>query len=259
MDLFIRDILRRGLDDQMIEKILSLSFDKLQAAFTTREYDNDKNYEFFEQLGDLSINKFIVSYMGKRFPQLKSSAGVGVLASLRMSYGSKDVLSKFCEKYGMDKYIRCTQEEMIDRNKFRDILEDVFEAFFGALEYSIDEIWYYGLGYIIVYNILKTMFDELEIKIDYESLVDAKTRLNELKDGHKKLILKYIDVRRISDGYYHTKLFINNNTLIGEGVSPIKKQAQILAAEQGLDWIEKNMNIKKEIPERYKTIAKKLW
>lgn len=257
MENFIRSLLRKSLKEDMVDKLLQVSYDRFQAAFTSKDYDNEKNYEFFEQLGDLSINKFIVTYMGTKFPQLKSSNGVGVLASLRILYGSKELLSSLSEKYGMDKYIRCTKEEIIDKNKFRSILEDVFEAFFGALEYSIDKLWYQGLGYVFVYDLLSKMFDEINISIDYETLVDAKTRLNELKDEHK-INIKYKDSRTSDGNNFLSELFINNS-LAGKGISNIKKNAQIYAAEEALKWIEQNLNIKKEIPERYKTISKHLW
>lgn len=256
MESFIRSILKKSLDDDMIDTLLQESFDKFQAAFTSTDFNKLENYEFFEQLGDLSINKFIVTYMSKRFPQLRSSSGVGVLATLRILYGSKDVLSSLCEKYGFDKFIRLTKEEKLDKNRYRDILEDVFEAFFGALEFSIDSKWYHGMGYITVYRILSSMFDEFDISIDYETLVDAKTRLNELKDEHK-LNIKYVDFKNNS-GLFNTNLFLDN-TKIGHGESNLKKNAQILAAEEGLIWLRVNRNIIKEIPNRYKIISNKTW
>lgn len=256
MENFVRNLLNKSLKEDMVDKILSTSFDRFKAAFTSKEYNKYENYEFFEQLGDLSINKFIVTYMGSKFPQLRSSDGVGVLANLRILYGSKDTLSSLSEKYGMDKYIMCTQDEMIDKNKFKNILEDVFEAFFGALEYSIDKLWYPGLGYVFVYDLLSKLFDELYISIEYEDLVDSKTRLNELKDEYK-ININYKDYRLL-DGNFVSELYVDNK-LAGKGSSNIKKNSQIIAAEQALKWIEMNLNIKKVIPERYKTISTFLW
>lgn len=256
MELFIKNIIKRGMNEESIDKLLQSSLNRFQAAFTSKDYNRKQNYEFFEQIGDLSINKFIVGYMANRFPQLRSSQGVGVLANLRILYGSKDTLSKMSEKYEMDKYVLCTQEEKVDKNKFRSILEDVFEAFFGALEFSIDEMWYNGLGYITVYTILKTMFDELDISIEYEDLVDAKTRLNELKDEYK-FNIKYVD-GRLENGNFVTTLYVNNK-VAGKGVSNIKKTAQINAADGGLKWIEDNLDIKKVVPDRYRFVQGPTW
>lgn len=256
METFIREILKFGIQDDMIDKILDSSLEYFIAAFTTPEYNKEKNYEFFEQLGDLSINKFIVNYMSRKFPQLRSSKGVGVLASLRILYGSKDILSIMSEKYQFDKYLNITQDELLDKSKYRDILEDIFEAFFGALEFSIDKIYYHGLGYICVYTILSRMFDDIEIKIDYENLVDAKTRLNELKDEHK-LKINYTE-KRLPDGQFFSQVYVNEK-LAGEGISNTKKFSQINAAEKALEWIKINLNIVKEIPDRYKNIGSFTW
>lgn len=256
MENFISNILNRGLNKNVIDNLLSNSFDKLSAAFVTKDYDPIFNYEFFEQLGDLTINKFIVSYMGRRFPQLKSSDGVGVLATIRIKYASKEELSQISENLGFDKFIKCTQEELLDKNKYLSILEDVFEAFFGALEYSIDELYYQGLGFISVYNILKSIFDEMDFKIDYESLVDAKTILNEVRAEHK-FNIKYID-KRLDNGIYFIELYIDGK-LAGTGSSNMKKTAQIKASQEALIWVEQNLGIKKKIPNRFKNLSKKIW
>lgn len=255
MESFLKNVMTRGVKEEIAEKILTKNFDRFLAAFTSREVDREQNYEFFEQLGDLTINKFIVTYMTRRFPQLRSSDGVGILASLRILYGSKKTLSELCSRFGFDKHVRMSREENLDVQKFRDVLEDVFEAFFGAFEYSLEEI-VPGMGYLGCYRVLKSMFDELDVSIDYESLVDAKTRLNELKDEYK-FNVRYVDIKR-DDNMFFTELYVNN-TLAGTGLSNFKKESQISAAETALGWIFKNMNIKKEAPERYRKIANKLW
>jgi hypothetical protein len=42
-----------------------------------------------------------------------------------------------------------------------------------------------GVGYAIVYTILKSIFDNMNISLKYEDLYDAKTRLKELCDMYK--------------------------------------------------------------------------
>lgn len=261
METFIRNILSLGLSNEIIDQLLQKSMEEFIAAFTTKNYDSENNYEFFEQMGDLSINKFIVNYTSKRFPHLRNSGGVAILASLRIIYGSKEELSKLSEKYGMDKFIRCTNEEAVDKNRFKDILEDVFEAFFGVLEFAVNDLYSFNentdaIGYGAVCAVLKRMFDDLDIRIDYKSLVNAKTRLNELKD-EAKLNVVYKD-KQMPNGIFHTDLFVNGK-LAGTGEDATKKMSQIIASENALQWIEENLNITKEVPERYKTISKKIW
>ena len=58
-----------------------------------------------KQMGDLTINKFIVNYSYKRFPQLKCTEGVKVVARLRINYGSRQSFSEIAEKLGIWNYI----------------------------------------------------------------------------------------------------------------------------------------------------------
>lgn len=254
---YIKSLLVLAIDPAMADTIIEKSFDRFEAVFKTKAYDPDANYEFFEQLGDLSINKFIISYMSSRFPHLRSTQGVGVLASLRIVYGSKETLSKLSQRYKMDMYVRSTPEESLDKAKYISILEDVFEAFFGALEFSMDNIWSIGIGYITVYKILEKMFDALDIKIDYESVIDAKTRMNEFKD-EAKFQTFYKDIR-LPNGDYRTDLYVNGR-LAGTGIANTKKNAQIYAAEEAMDWIRINLGLVKEVPERFRTVdSNKIW
>lgn len=260
MESFIRQILRRGMEEDKIDKLFSdeNSIEYFRHAFTTKAFDVNNNYEFFEQLGDISINKFIVEYIGRRFPQLRSSEGVGVIATIRIQYVSKDLLSQLSAKLGFDKFIRFTDQEILEKHKFQNILEDVFEAFFGALEFTINKKWFVGLGYIYVYKILESIYDDLNIDINYENLVDAKTRLNEIvvqPDLEKRVLIRYENRHDKFTGIYRTTLFINNdNAVTGEGLT--KKISENIAAEQAIKKIEKIYNIKKAIPRRFHIVSK---
>lgn len=158
-------------------------------AFTSESVDKNNNYQVLEQLGDLSANKFIAYYMYKKFPQLKCTEGVKVVARLRINYGSKNTFAKIAEQCGFWDYITATNELRLRERK--SLLEDVFEAFLGATEVILDRHTaekfeqsddFVGVGYANVYKILKTIFDGMNISLDYNDLYDAKTRLKELFD-----------------------------------------------------------------------------
>nr|CAC19124.1 CIV iridoviral protein homologue [Diadromus pulchellus ascovirus 4a] len=209
MEAKLKNILKLGVTEEVANSVVANNSKIFAAAFTTADYDPKFNYEFFEQLGDLTINKFIVSYMSRRFPQLRNRNGVNVLATLRISYGSKNVLSGLSSKYGLDKLVRMTREESLDKTKSRlSVFEDVFEALFGAIEFVFDRDNFPGMGYVFCYRILTAMFDDLDVKIDYESLVDAKTRLNELKAEHK-FSLTYRDSRDEASGMFRSTAVID--------------------------------------------------
>ncbi|CCA61360.1 hypothetical protein AV955_gp003 [Diadromus pulchellus ascovirus 4a] len=250
MEAKLKNILKLGVTEEVANSVVANNSKIFAAAFTTADYDPKFNYEFFEQLGDLTINKFIVSYMSRRFPQLRNRNGVNVLATLRILYGSKNVLSGLSSKYGLDKLVRMTREESLDKTKSMSVFEDVFEALFGAIEFVFDRDNFPGMGYVFCYRILTAMFDDLDVKIDYESLVDAKTRLNELKAEHK-FSLTYRDSRDEASGMFRSTAVIDG-IAAGSGESNTKKGAQIEASQRAIDWLGRTRGITKEVPERFR-------
>jgi dsRNA-specific ribonuclease len=186
---FIFGLLKKGkVKTKYIDSLLTE--DKLQMysqAFTAASAHSEENYEIFEQLGDLSANKFIVWYMYQRFPFLKTPKGVKVVARLRINYGAKQSFAEIAEKLGFWPFITCAIDGTTNGQKYRnrhkkDLLEDVFEAFIGCTEFILDNELRTGVGYGIIYDILSNIFDEIPISLAYEDLFDPKTRLKEIFD-----------------------------------------------------------------------------
>ena len=181
--LIISILKKADLKDKYIKALTSVDAMKVYGtAFTSDTVDPDDNYQVLEQLGDLSGNKFIVSYMYKRFPQLKCNEGVSVVARLRINYGAKNSFCEIARKLGFWNYITATNE--LRSTKMKSLLEDVFEAFLGATEQIMDEYKSVGVGYAVVYKILCSIFNDMEISLKYTDLYDAKTLLKELFDIH---------------------------------------------------------------------------
>lgn len=223
-------------------------------AFTSQDVDELNNYQWSEQYGDLTGNKFIVSYMYERFPQLKCEAGVKVAARLRINYGSKQTFSSIAENLGFWPFITATNE--VRSREKKPLLEDAFEAFLGVTEQVIDGAFGIGSGYAAVYTMLKSIFDEMPISLKYEDLYDAKTRLKELFDmfGEKLGPLVYEEnkgegtvvsrVYRYDGARFQTNPdgTVNMNKysgpyrsiLLGEGKACLKADAQQLAASEAL-------------------------
>ena len=181
----ISSVLKKGLDEEADKELIELllsdkNIECYSSAFTSESIDPINNYQVFEQLGDLSGNKFIVSYFYNRFPQLKCSEGVKIVARLRINYGAKQSFSKIAQNLGFWNFI--TETKDIRQREMKKLLEDVFEAFIGVTEYIVDKNEGVGTGYQVVYKILEGIFDEMEISLEYDDLYDAKTRLKELCD-----------------------------------------------------------------------------
>jgi len=262
--------LRRGkLKNEYIETLTTPNNMKLFGkAFTSASANNTENYEIYEQLGDLSVNKFIVWYAYRRFPQLKCPKGVKVVARLRINYGSKQSLSSIAEKLNFEEFISVANDvETPERGVLYrvrnsiDLLEDVFEAIIGCTEKILDEEYRPGVGYAIVYDILLSIFDEIDISLKYTDLYDSKTRMKEIFDmfGNQIGTFKFIDTRE--DGLATSKLYqvplnarknpsiLTSSTgekilkpgsgwiKIGEGSGIKKSDSQQIAAENGIDTL----------------------
>lgn len=228
-------------------------------AFTSVNYDKQNNYEYYEQIGDSTVNKFIVSYMYSRFPQLRNSDGVNIVARLKIKYGSKGQLNMIADRLGFWNYISTDNEERVKRKK--NLLEDVFEAFFGCFEEVINETiyeikgqWFNGAGYDLCYTLLSSIFDELVISIKYEALVDSKTRLKELFDEQRQHLhqLRYEDSRS-ADNMFISRAY-NDRQLLGVGVSNKKKEAQEKAADEALVHLAKRGFVK-DVPHQYQNLT----
>lgn len=258
----LRSLLRRA---DIIEPIVDLCLStenlrKFSSAFTSANYDKTHNYEYYEQIGDSTVNKFIVGYMYSRFPQLRTSDGVNIVARLKIKYGSKGQLNQIAEKLGFWPYISTDDDERVKRKK--NLLEDVFEAFFGCFEEVLNETiremkqQYYQVGYDICYTLLSKIFDELYISIEYEALVDSKTRLKELFDEQRQRLqqLKYKD-----DFCFETNMFVsqafNNKKLLGTGMSHKKKEARERAADKALIALAEQGFVK-DVPQQYRNLLK---
>lgn len=255
--LFIQNILKQSKIKQEYIDILTTDENMIKYghAFTSNSVDEKDNYQFYEQLGDVMGNHFIVKYMYKKFPFLQSSEGVKVVARLKINYGSKQSFSSFAEKLGFWDYISTTNT--LRKWNRKDLLEDTFESFIGVTEYILDARKI-GLGYAVCYQILKVCFDGITISLAYEDLYDAKTRLKELFDMYKETIgnVKYVEEKKEDDAktvitstiYQILRDPKNPRNIsqipIGKGEGEEKMIAQQEAAKKGIEYMNKKGYIK---------------
>lgn len=274
----IRSLLKKGnLKDKYIEPLLEPESMKVYGTvFTAESADSENNYQVFEQLGDITANAFIVWYMYRRFPQLLCTEGVKVVARLRINYGSKQSFSKIAESIGFWTYISATDFERSSNKK--SLLEDTFEAFIGATQYLLDNHFRNGVGNAIVYDILKNIFDDMDISLKYEDLYDAKTRLKEVFDlyGEAKLgILEYKDDKneKLTESIVYqviggipmkvcqncakdmgVKKKGGSYVELGRGYAALKADAQQKAAAQAIESM-RSRGFAKPIPKIYETFC----
>ncbi len=226
-------------------------------SFTSSTFDEQNNYEFYEQMGDVAANKFLVYYFYERFPALMCPLGVKVVARLKINYASKKTFSRLAEKEGFWQHIRAS-EEWKDKRKM-DLLEDSFEAFIGATEFIIDSRVEKGLGAVVVGSYMERLFDAEPISLRYVDLYDSKTRLKELFDrfGSELGRIKYTDVKDYDEATF-TASTTSRITLyptrgrphtLSTGVGRLKADAQRAAAEEAISKLKMRGFYKIEPPE----------
>jgi dsRNA-specific ribonuclease len=214
----------------------------LERAFTHPSVDPVENYEFYEFIGDVTVNKCIVWHAHRRFPHLRTVKGVEIISQLKSNLVSRKSLSSFADKLDFWKYIRMTSE-IQERHK-KKVLEDVFEAFIGALEMIIDDCVNPHSGYGVCYTIIDSILSNIKISLATIDLKDSKTRLKELFDKNPNLKnLKYIVTSNrngVNTMFEISATGIVNNQLItmGYGSAYIKKDAEKKAATTALKWLE---------------------
>ena len=275
----IRGLLERGkLKAKYIDLLTTDESMKVYGhAFTAASANPEENYEIFEQLGDVSANKFIVWYAYRRFPQLECPLGVKVVARLRINYGARQSFSDIGERLGFWPYISASEDDRLRKKK--DKLEDCVESFIGCTEYLLDRAFRPGVGYAIVYDILSSIFDEIPMSLRFEDLYDAKTRLKELFDLYKSKLGTWAFVNNRDDMLAISQVYMIPTTsrnkqvikrkvggtdkdivveeapsdwqFMGEGKAAKKADAEQKAAEAGLKLLNENGWVK-EIPEEYK-------
>lgn len=247
---------RSNLKSEYVDKLLASpeAREMYNCVFTHISADAEKNYEWLEILGDATLNKCVVWYISKRFPQLKCPEGVKIIARLKINLISKKTFAELATNLNWWTFV--TADEDVKQTKKKKLMEDIFEAFFGATEYLIDSIVYPGSGYAICYRIAASLFNELEICLRYESLYDPITRLKEVFDFFKNIgTFEFVNERR--NGHQHVTLFQvlgNQRIPIGFGIASLLDDAKQRACDRGLGHL-KSRGIDKPVPEYYLTLT----
>jgi ribonuclease-3 len=220
--------------------ILINEFNKTNSNYNNIIPIQKLSYERLEYLGDAIIKPIITKYIYDRYPDQQE----GFMSKLRTKIESTETLSKFCKTIGFDEYILLSRELEENNNRYNDknILEDVFEAFIGAL--YIDGENKEGFGYI--YNLInKFIISLIENVIDISSLI-----VNEI--NYKEELIKFCHIQRYPDPIYgvvkihktydDNRILINyemfvkiNNNIEGTGIGSLKRVGEQNAAKHALE------------------------
>lgn len=186
----IRDLIERVLGARNMESVELASallsdaaLESFATAFTTRASDPINNYETFEFMGDSVVNRAVNSYLFVNMKEICYSYYKPVFSTLSSRLKSKLTLYKLAEdnkfheaivkakyekdenepphEYRLDNKIS-TRPKHLERTT-EDMYEDVFEAFFGVLEKTVDTCIQDGAGYFVCEDIIWRMLDKYQI------------------------------------------------------------------------------------------------
>ncbi|WP_125768679.1 ribonuclease III [Companilactobacillus furfuricola] len=204
----------------------------VERAMTHSSYDNEHrdlnigDYERLEFLGDAVLEINISEYLFTHFPELPE----GKLTRLRSDIVRTDSFARFAKQVQIDKYLQIGRgEEKQGARQRHTLLEDIFEAFNGAL--------YLDQGNEVVEQFLTQVVYPHIASGEFSEDTDFKTHLQEKlqKSGEVDINYRVID----EEGPDHDKQFeielVVNNKVLSKGYGYSKKHAEQMAAKRALD------------------------
>ena len=164
----------------------SENMDLFRKAFTHPSVNSQNNYETLEFIGDGILKGILSIYIPQRFPEFTTNEGK--LSKIRRSLEQRKTLAEFGLALGFWEHVDGDNDVM--STKRTQTLEDVYEAFIGALTLTIDRCVKRGVGFKYAQQFVEYSLKRHTIDLSEETLDDPVSRLNELyvkgelKRGH---------------------------------------------------------------------------
>lgn len=216
---------------QNLKKKYGIKFNNeklLEDAFTHSSYANEhpgrKDYEKLEFLGDAVLELAVSDYLYRHFPRLNE----GELTRMRSNIVRTEGFSEFAVECGFPEEINLGKgEEKAGARKRKTLLEDVFEAFNGAL--FLDQ------GMPAVQHFLHLTVYPLIAEGDFNASRDYKTELQERLQVNGPVKIEYQVISEDeSKPSFKVQLLVNGEK-VSEGQGRNKKAAEQQAAQAALD------------------------
>ena len=216
---------------QNLKKKYGIKFNNeklLENAFTHSSYANEhpgrKDYEKLEFLGDAVLELAVSDYLYRHFPRLNE----GELTRMRSNIVRTEGFSEFAIECGFPEEIDLGKgEEKAGARKRKTLLEDVFEAFNGAL--FLDQ------GMPAVQHFLHLTVYPLIAEGDFNASHDYKTELQERLQVNGPVKIEYQVISEDeSKPSFKVQLLVNGEK-VSEGQGRNKKAAEQQAAQAALD------------------------
>jgi ribonuclease-3 len=207
-----------------------------QRAFVHRSHA-DRCYEELEFFGDSVLGLICVLYMNTRFP----GRSEGFYTKLKSKLVNGSSLSVLARKNSFHRHIKISKEFEEKSGRFSEkILEDVFEAFIGALFLDQKD---HMEGYQVCYRFLYNMFDNINHDFDYSHILLYDTNYKEqiMKMFHSKKWGSPVYKEISTESTLTNKIFTvgvvdpsSPGSFFATGVGTTKKRAEQTAAKEAL-------------------------
>ena len=199
-------------------------------AFTHPSYNADartkhQDYERLEYMGDAVLGFVSADLIFNLHPKMNQ----GLMTKLRSYLVKTKSLADYARMISLADYIKTGHS--IERNKINEsnkILEDVFEAFIGAI--------YLDNGIEVAYRFIESFLRDDVINTSLDVLTDYKTKLQEEMQAEHRDSVKYVLTKTY--GPPHDRTFevdvTFNDIVLASGVGKTKKAAEEEAAKKAL-------------------------
>ena len=203
---------------------LALTHPSCNSDLNTKHQD----YERLEFVGDSVIGFVSADLIFKLHPEMDQ----GYMSKLRSYLVCSKSLANYSRKYNLYELVRIghsiSREQLEKSDK---ILEDVFEAFMGAI--------YLDQGIEVAYKVVeKILYEDVE-KTNLDDIIDAKTRLQEEMQSEYREAVRYELIDEF--GPPHDRTFVSqvvfNGIILGKGQGKSKKAAEMDAARKALELL----------------------
>lgn len=201
-----------------------------ELAFTHKSFNGDANtkhhdYERLEFLGDSVLGCVVAELAFKTHQDMAQ----GPLTKLKSAIVSTVPLAETARQMHLDEYVRVGNSFANDVSKSDSLLEDVFEAFVGAL--------YLDQGFTVTRKILIKVLHSHIQAFQMKDLTDYKSRLQEEMQAEHRESVAYEVIKE--EGPSHQRIFTVQVTfdgvVLGVGKGSTKKKAEQEAAKAALE------------------------
>ena len=201
-----------------------------ELAFTHKSFNGDANtkhhdYERLEFLGDSVLGCVVAELAFKTHQDMAQ----GPLTKLKSAIVSTVPLAETARQMHLDEYVRVGNSFANDVSKSDSLLEDVFEAFVGAL--------YLDQGFTVTRKLLIKVLHSHIQAFQMKDLTDYKSRLQEEMQAEHRESVAYEVIKE--EGPSHQRIFTVQVTfdgvVLGVGKGSTKKKAEQEAAKAALE------------------------